>query len=391
MNPVVLTLFEIVHRWKSSVLVALIVASITGTLTFFSVNSAGYQKEISRNARDIGSNVVILPAGVDQLEYYRRGGYSDRTMSVALIDQLVAHNASLNHLIPMLEREAVCSAGNRSTTARIVGISASIPMPGRPKAPMQRSIPDGEVQLGSTLAEKLGVDRDEPSKVSINGQVFGVSRVNRSNGTWQDAVALMDLIAAQSLFGLTSEISRIEAIECTNEQCERTGLKSDVILANELARITDQATLLRRERMAEARSSIRILSRDNDSLLQNALWALLALSIVGLSSLNSFQRSSEVGVLQAVGYGQGRLVTMFVLRSVMLTIVGAAIGITIGASVSLAHSGPLFAATGKQVLVDWTAVSRISLIATALAAFASGLPAILAAMKNPAELIGREN
>ena len=82
--------------------------------------------------------------------------------------------------------------------------------------------------------------------------------------------------------------------------------------------------------------------------------------------------------------------TMFVLRAVVLTILGAAIGIAIGAAIALGQSSSLFAATGKNVSIDWTAAIAIGLIATALAALASGLPAMLAASKSPAELIGRE-
>ena len=48
----------------------------------------------------------------------------------------------------------------------------------------------------------------------------------------------------------------------------------------QLARITDQAAILRREQMADARSGIRVVSRDNLKLLQNVLWTLLAIAII---------------------------------------------------------------------------------------------------------------
>lgn len=391
MSPLNLTLREIRHRWKSSLLVAVLVATITAALAFFSINNAGYQKEITRNARDIGSNVVILPADVDQFQYHANGGFSETTMSANLVRQIIEYKASLNHLIPMLERRAQCSRGEKNVNARIVGLSASIPMPGRPKAPMQKSIATGQVQLGSQLAQKLGIQRDETSEIQINGKHFVVSRVNRSSGTWQDAAAFMDLQSAQKLFDLPNQISRIEAIECTSEQCELTGLKSDVVLANELVRITDEAAILRREKMAAARSSIRLVSRENLRLLQNVLWIFLAASIIALSSLNSYQRKSEVGILQALGYGPYRVVSLFVLRAVLLTILGAAIGITIGAWAAQSQSQPLFLTTGKKFTIDWQSAMLIGLIATVLAALASSVPALISARRHPAEIIGKEN
>jgi putative ABC transport system permease protein len=220
---------------------------------------------------------------------------------------------------------------------------------------------------------------------------LAVDRVNRSSGTWQDSAAFLDLKLAQKLFDLPGRISRIEAIECTGEQCKLTGLKSEAVLANELARITDQATILRRETIAEARSRIRGVSQENLRLLQNALWMLLALSIVALSSLNSYQRKSEVGVLQALGYGQGRVLAMFILRAVMLTIPGAALGIVVGAIAALTQSQPLFHETGDKLSIDWQSAIPIGIVATVLAALASSLPALIAAMRNPAEIIGKEN
>lgn len=380
------------HRWKSSVLVALVVAAITGTLTYFSVNNAGFQKEIGRNARDIGSNVVILPAAVDQFAYQSEGGFSEVTMPELLVEQLIQYKASLNHLIPMLERQADLAQGDQSVRARVVGISASIPMPGRPKAPMQRSVPPDAVQLGSRLAEKLGVERSQSEKatVLIEGQPFKVSRVNRASGTWQDSAALMDLVAAQALFGLPGQISRIEAIECTSEQCEETGLESDVVLSNELARVTDQAVLLRREQMAVARSRIRALSRDNFRLLQSVLWSLMAATIFGLASLNSIQRKSEIGVLQAVGYRPSRIVTMFLLRAGILAAVGALLGIACGSLMALVQSGALFSQTGGKLKLNWSELQMIGWVAILLAALASCLPAMFAAMKSPSDLIGKD-
>jgi ABC-type lipoprotein release transport system permease subunit len=370
--------------------VTLVVLAITAAVTYFSVNNAGFQKELSRNARDIGSNVVILPAELDQQQYHFDGGYSDITMSGKLVEQLIEYKASLNHLIPMLERKTDCSLGDRTATARVVGISASIPMPGRPRAPMQKSLEKGSVQLGSALAESLGIGRDATPEIMIAGKSVTVARVNRSNGTWQDGAAFVDLKTAQALFALPDQISRIEAIECTDEQCAATGLKSNVVLANELARVTDAAVIFRKDKMANARLSIRTVGVENQALIQGVLWVLLAISIAGLSSLNFFQRKSEVGVLLAVGYDMPAVVNLFVLRTALLTSLGSAIGVCVGAWVAWSQSLPLFVATGKKFSIDWEAVGVIGFVAVGLAMLASAIPAMFAARRDPADVIGKD-
>lgn len=391
MNPLYLAIHEIWHRRYSSLLTILLFAVITGTITFFVVNSKGYEKEVGRNVRDIGSNIVILPANADQFAYHQQGGFNQETMPSAVVDQLVEFRASLNHLIPMLERKTTCQAGDQSVESRVVGLSASIPVPGRPKAPMQKSIAKDKVQLGVELAKRLNVSRDDKdATVSINGTSFPVERVNRGNGTWQDSAVFMDLDSAQKLFGLENQISRIEAIECTQEQCEETGLQSEVVLTNELARITDQAALLRREQMADARLNVRALSQQNLQLLKNLLWTFLACSIVALATMNTIQRKSEIGVLQSVGFGQTKVAALFVMRSLILGLLGCAIGIATGALTSIWQSKELFAMTGKKFAIDWNAALMIGLVAMALSIMATLIPAWWSASQHPADLIGKE-
>ena len=381
---------EVLHRGKTSALFSALVAVIIATVTFFSVNRSGYEKEMTRNARDIGSNVVILPAQVDQLSYHTNGGYTSETMGESVLQQLVEYRASLNHLIPMLEIQTQVSFADQQRPARLVGIAASVPMPGRPKSPMQRAIAKQQVQLGSELAEALGIHRDDKAVVTIEGQSLQVARVNRSNGTWQDAAVLMDLQLAQTMFNKPNQLSRIEAIECTSEECARTGLKADVVLSNELARITDQAVLLRRDQMADARFSIRSLNRANSLIIQNSLWIMLTLAIVAMTSWNALQRRNEMGVLQAIGYGSTQLMFLLVGRSVLLTLAGAVVGGIGGALLSYWLSVEAFQVTGNRFAIDWSQPLTILLVSVLLAALAACLPALFSATRLPADSIGKE-
>ena len=167
MNAFQVAVREILFRWKTGMMLVSVVAAITALISFFTVYKTGFNREIFRHSRDIGSNVVILPSSVDQVDYHEQGGFSEETMPEQVVRQLIEFKASLNHLIPMLEKKAVVSRGDSSATVRVVGISASIPMPGRPKAPMQKSLGKDALQLGSAVAEKLKVQRDAEATVNI--------------------------------------------------------------------------------------------------------------------------------------------------------------------------------------------------------------------------------
>ncbi len=391
MSVLNLLLLEMTHRWKSSAVFVAMFAVISAAVSFVAINRKGFEKEVIRNTRDIGSNIVILPADVDQVSYHANGGFAEETMPYEVVEQLLEYKASLNHLIPMLEKKSDVRFDGKQAVARVVGISASIPMPGRPKSPMQKSVKQDTVQLGAAIAQQLGIERDQQATLEIRGKEFKVARVNRQTGTWQDAIIQMDLKNAQQLFQMPNKISRIEAIECTSEECERTGLKSDTILTAELSRITDQAALLRREQMAKARTEIRSLSRDNALLLQNALWLFLVFGSIGLAFWNTIQRKAEMGILQANGFGPFRIVFLLVGRALILSLLGAFGGAMLGAWISYSQSLPLFEATGKKFAVDWYLAAYIALAAMVLGGLAASLPAFLAASRHPADVIGRES
>lgn len=381
---------EIKFRWRSSLIVVAIVSLLTGIVSFFGVNRAGFDREVKRNTRDIGSNVVILPSNVDQVAYHNDGGFSDQTMTEDVVKQLIEHKASLNHLIPMLEVKQEISHGGKSETTRIVGISASIPMPGRPKAPMQKAVQGGTVQIGSALAKRLAISNDQPAEVSIGGKLIPVSRVNRETGTWQDSAAFMDLKVAQEVFDLKGRISRIEAIECTSEKCRELGLSSTVVLTNELATATDKAQILRRKNMADARVNIRNMSGANLLLLTNAMWFLLVATTSIFAASNAIQRKSEIGLFRAIGFTRRRILGILVSRSVFLAITGTVIGVIAGSLLSVWLSGAVFSSTGNKIAVDALAMLWIGLIAVALSGLATLIPAMIAASRHPAEIIGKD-
>lgn len=391
MNPFYLAWNELIYRWRTSLILLGLVAVITGLISFFTINRSGFSREIRRNVRDIGSNVVILPIEVDQLEYHANGGYAEQTMPESVVNQLIEHRASLNHLIPMLEVKTPVSSQGRSVSVRVVGIAASIPMPGRPKAPMQKAVKENTVQLGSDVAARLGIDRDQTqAAIEIQGKRFAVSRVNRASNTWQDSAVFMNLEDAQQLFEKPGQISRIEAIECTSEKCAELGLTSTVVLENELARIDDRAQILRRQKIADARSTIRNLSAENLQLLTNALWLVLVVAIFLATVWNVLQRQSEVGLFRAIGYDRTRILMIFEIRTLVLALSGSLLGILIGSTVSLVRARQLFQQTGNKISPEWNEQFWILVVAVAISLLATAIPSSLAATKQPADIIGKD-
>lgn len=382
---------EMCFRWRSSVLMVLSIGTVAGLLSFFWANRTGFEKEIKRNVRDIGSNVVILPADVDQFAYHEQGGYSDVTMPYQVVNQLVEFKASLNHLIPMLEVRHEIQHGNNSKTARIVGIAASISMPGRPKAPMQKAVPENQVQLGSALAAGLGISDSRKQEIIIAEKKMELERINKPTGTWRDSAAFMDLRTVQELFQMPDQISRIEAIECTNEKCAELGVSSNVVLMNEMASITDKAKILRRQKIADARTLLRNMSAKNLSIITNALWICLVTMVVILASWNTIQRRSEIGVFRSIGFSRFRILAILIIRSLLLATVGSVIGIIVGTFFAVSLYDDVFQTTGNKWSIDVPGIFWIAMIGILLSGLAASIPAAWSSSRHPAQIIGKDN
>ncbi len=390
MNWLQIVTAEIGHRWKTSMLMVTVVAAVTFGVTFFALDVQGYQKEVSRNVRDLGSNIVIVPSTLDPVEYYNQGGFSQAIMSQTLVQELLDDRMSLNHLIPILEKNVPVTADDLTTNARVVGIAKSIPMPGRPKAPMQEAIIRNKIQVGSAIAKQLKLERENAGAVTIAGKSFEIERVNRSTGTWQDAAILMDLGQAQLLFELPGKISRIEALECTDQECAATGKTSLAVLEEELGAVTKEAVLLRRQSMADARTRVRDLSVANSDLLQNVLWTLLAVSVACFALTNAIGRLSEVAILLSLGYGRLRIVTLFGGRIAVLSIFGSVAGCVLGSLFVAMWCTGLLISTGSKFSIDWGTSCWVGLIAVLVSILAGSLPAFWVVGKPPASLFGKD-
>lgn len=74
----------------------------------------------------------------------------------------------------------------------------------------------------------------------------------------------------------------------------------------------------------------------------------------------------------------------------MLTFLGSAIGVVFGAIAAIVLSRSLFLVTANKYAINWPSALIIVVVATVLAAIASSLPVLLATMRPPADLIGKE-
>ena len=129
-----------------------------------------------------------------------------------------------------------------------------------------------------------------------------------------------------------------------------------------------------------------------------AIIALLAASfgIVNTLFMSVQERTREIGLMKAMGMGNGRVFSLFSIEAAFIGFLGSAIGVVIamlaGSAISSALSGSLLADLPGLTLIafDPFAITVIIVVVMAIAFVAGTLPAARAARADPVDSLGYE-
>jgi len=125
--------------------------------------------------------------------------------------------------------------------------------------------------------------------------------------------------------------------------------------------------------------------------------AIISLIVAGLGITNSLftsvlQRTREIGTMKAVGARNSQILTIFLLESVILALVGGILGITIGMLTGYGFI-TVFNVLGfirLEFMFDWMLVIQAMLFSLILGILAGVLPALRAAKLNPVDALRYE-
>jgi len=328
--------------------------------------------------RDSGLNVRVIPAKADMATYWRTGVAADAFFPASYVDRLHEQDVA-NRLIPMLRLPVVVG----ETPAMLTGMGGEVITEGRGRKPVfALAINPGEVVLGGAVASSLGVTQGET--ITVHDTPMRVADVLRSAGSEEDAWIYANLADVQRMVGRGPVLNEIRAMEC---RCEEEVEDPLALLQSQLEPLLPGTRVVRLTRIADARATQR---RAADRFARFAIPAatIVAAAWVGvLGWLNIRERSREVGVLRALGMGDGPIVALVVGRALTIALVGSGVGAALGVLVARAASGAVFEVTGPRPLDAAAAVLAALALTPLLAAVASIAPALHAASLDPARVL----
>ncbi len=242
--------------------------------------------------------------------------------------------------------------------------------------------------LGSVAAQRLGVDRIRPDqRVWLGGQWFSVAGILQPSPLEPDldSSAFIGYPAAQQYLGSVSLVrGRAQA-----------GPPSSIYVRTATGHEASVQSLLAATANPEAPISVSV-SQPSDVLTARAAAAgafdslFLGLGVVALivgavgvaniMLISVLERRSEIGLRRALGATQGQIRAQFLGESILLALIGGAVGVLAGVAATAVYAST----KGWAVVIPVEAWSGGIASAILIGAFAGLLPAVRASRLPPA-------
>ena len=396
------------NKVRASLTMLGIIIGIAAVICLVSLGK-GVTATITNEIVGLGSNLIFVEPGVSA-ERGALGSAGELTYEDA--NAIVAANlTSVEQVAPVTSSRAQVIAGDKNLNVTILGtIPESIQVSGD-KIDEGKYISNQDIDsramvcvLGSKVADYLFKNIDPVGQtMRINSRTFTVVGVMQSNGGLMssDGSVFVPITTAIYRFGMASTSTgdhRVAyiVVKATSED--------DIDAASEQI-----ATLLRarhhilpgKEDDFTVTSQRKILSSltmiTNELTLFLGAIAGIALLVGGVGIMNIMlvsvtERTSEIGIRKAVGAKRRDIMMQFLLEAIMLSLIGAMIGVLCGWGLAKLVSSVGVSLQGLRLTAVITpdVVLLAVGVAAAIGIFFGSWPAMRAARLNPIEALRRD-
>ena len=365
------------------------------------------EDDMRKITKKMGFNVLILPADQNLDDFYS-DNYASKFMPEDYVHKLaISRLVTVRHLLPTLEQKVKWI--EKSRTVILVGIRGEVPIIHQdPKKPIVSAVKSGTVVVGYNLAKNLGLKVGQ--NIFFLGEEFTVDKIYQERGNKDDITVWMDLKQAQKLLNKEGLINGIMALECKCAWADIDKVREDIkkILPNtkvisfagkaearkaarERVELSAKTAILN---IKKTRAEVRGVIEKSAAVIVPLIIIIAAFLVAALALSNTRERRYEIGLMRALGVSTGTLFKIFILRAVLLALIGTCIGIAAGVTAGfilgyginkLPLNRELF-----NAICNMRMIGGIVVLTPLLTVVASWVPALSASQKDPAEILREE-
>ncbi|MBV5311688.1 MAG: ABC transporter permease [Prolixibacteraceae bacterium] len=362
----------------------------------------GSKKSIQDQMSGMGTNLIFAMPGAEQKGGVRMGNSDAKTMKLTDVDAIEKNCPAISDVSPEVRSSGQAVVGNQNWPTSIYGVNNKYFNIRKYTIGSGRSFTDTEIQtyakvclVGQTIVENLFGKTDPIGQTirfkSIPLLIVGVLGEKGENGMGQDQD---DLIIAP----YTTVQKRILAI--THIQSIAASAASEALNDVAITQLTESLRNSHKLKAAEAddfqvRSQsemVQMFSSISD-IMTALLGAISGISLLvgGIGIMNIMyvsvtERTREIGLRLSVGGRGNDILMQFLIESILLSVFGGVIGITLGIVATQITASIM----SWPVVISTFSVIMAFLVCSAIGIFFGWYPARKAAGLNPIDALRYE-
>ncbi len=249
----------------------------------------------------------------------------------------------------------------------------------------------GSVVLGDALAEKLEVDIGDTIDASFpeaNPAALKVVGIYDSGTPLDETLALTSMSTAQDFFDVSNVVTTILVRVDDREQAQAISERIDAM---------GYPASSWKETNPEIIQTLKLEGTSN-AIILGLIIVIASFGIVSTMFMVVMEKTKEIGMLMAMGVSRISIMTIFVMESGILGLLGAVLGATLGAAIAI-QMGSYTYEVGEEAMAGISTIPfvvrlqdvAIIVLFTFLLNLIAGIyPASRASKLKPVEAIGRE-
>jgi putative ABC transport system permease protein len=249
----------------------------------------------------------------------------------------------------------------------------------RPWWNIQGAVPEKDGVLIGAEASRI-LDLRQGKRLRVNGRELLVSGVLDSTGSQDDQILFTRLDTAQSLLGRKGRISMAEvAALCSGCPIDE--------MVKQISEVLPGANVMAIKQVVKGRMETLDHFRKGSYLL-SAVVALVGGLVVLVTMMGSVrERTSEIGILRAIGYRKGHIMRIILLEAGIVSALAGVLGYLAGIGITKLSLPFLTTSHSVAIPLDPLLAGAAFVLALGLGIAASLYPALLAARLDPNEAL----
>ena len=385
----------VAHRMRSFLTALGIMVGIGSVVLLTSIGE-GVHRFVLHEFTQFGTNILGVAPGKTST-FGMSGAVINNVRPLSLEDaEALGRIPQVRAVVPVVQGNGEVEAGKRSRRAMIIGTGAEVPEVWQMRVRSGRFLPKDDPRqarayavLGSKLRDELfGSESPLGEIVRIAGERYRVIGVMESKGQFLgfdlDDTVYIPTARALAMFNRES-LMEIDLLYADDADSEVISERVNRILTDRHG--YEDFTITTQEEMLETLGTILNILTLAVGAVGGISLVVGAVGILTIMSIAVNERTSEIGLLRALGARRSQVLALFLGEAVVLSAVGGLAGLALGVGGAWLLG---MAIPGLPVHTPWEYVLLAEGMAAMIGVVAGVAPARSAAMLDPVEALRGE-